>query len=132
MKVIIAGGRDFRDYDRLRDACNSILTGRGEITVISGDARGADTLGKRYAGDMGYGLLLFPALWDTYGSSAGTERNKRMASIAEVLIAFWDGRSHGTRDMIQKALINGLEVHVFTYSELNKKQDETGEPRRLV
>ena len=54
MKVIIAGGRDFKDYNRLKEVCDKILINQNNIEIISGTAGGADTLGERYAQDKGY------------------------------------------------------------------------------
>jgi hypothetical protein len=59
--------------------------------------------------------MLFKADWDKHGKAAGPIRNQQMAQEADGLIAFWDGKSRGTKDMIQKALNYGLETHVYRY-----------------
>lgn len=71
--------------------------------IVSGRARGIDVLGEEYAIVNGMRLKLFPVSdleWQTNGPSAGHLRNGRMAEYAEALIAIWDGKSRGTRNMI--------------------------------
>ena len=115
MKVIIAGGRNFRDYDKLRESCDNILVNQKEVEIVSGTAAGADTLGERYAQEKGYEVKKFPAQWDLYGKSAGYKRNQQMAEYADGLIAFWDGKSRGTKHMIDIANKMGLKVRVVRY-----------------
>jgi len=115
MKVIIAGGRNFRDYDKLRESCDNILVNQKEVEIVSGTAVGADTLGERYAQEKGYEVKKFPAQWDLYGKSAGYKRNQQMAEYADGLIAFWDGKSKGTKHMIDIANKMGLKVRVIRY-----------------
>ena len=116
-KVIIAGGRDFSDYDmlcRYADAClrNKAVDG---IEVVCGKARGADSLGEQYAKDRRYAIRYFPADWEHLGKSAGFIRNDQMAAYADALIAFWDGASHGTKHMIDTATKRKLAVRVKYY-----------------
>jgi ABC-type enterochelin transport system substrate-binding protein len=115
MKVIIAGGRNFRDYDKLRESCDNILVNQKEVEIVSGTAAGADTLGERYAQEKGYEVKKFPAQWDLYGKSAGYKRNQQMAEYADGLIAFWDGKSKGPKHMIDIANKMGLKVRVIRY-----------------
>ena len=111
-KVIIAGTRDFADYVLLCSFADEALAGMDDIEIVSGGARGADALGERYAREHGYALKVFPAEWKKWGRAAGPIRNGQMAGYADALIAFWDGRSAGTRDMIRKAEDRGLRVQV--------------------
>lgn len=115
MKVIIAGGRDFKDYNRLKEVCDKILINQNKIEIVSGTAGGADTLGERYAQEKGYEVKKFPAKWDEYGKKAGYLRNQEMGEYADGLIAFWDGQSKGTKHMIDIANKNGLKVRVISY-----------------
>jgi ABC-type enterochelin transport system substrate-binding protein len=115
MKVIIAGSRDFRSYDLLKQKCDEILLERDEVEIVSGTARGADKMGEFYASERGYSMKLFPADWDQYGKSAGYIRNKQMAEYANMLICFWDGQSKGTQHMINLAKDLGLEVHIIRF-----------------
>ena len=81
-------------------------------TLAQMEGAGADALGERYARDRGYALKVFPAEWKKWGRAAGPIRNAQMADYADALIAFWDGESSGTRDMIRKAEEKGLKVYV--------------------
>jgi len=116
-RVIVAGGRDFNDYNLLKSKLDYALRNRIDegITIVSGTARGADSLGERYAKEKGYPIDSKPADWNKYGKSAGYIRNKEMADNADALMAFWDGKSRGTRHMIDTALKQGLKVIVIKY-----------------
>jgi hypothetical protein len=115
MKVIIAGGRDFVNYDVLKNFCDYILVNQDDVEIISGNAVGADALGERYAKERGYKLTLFPADWDKHGKKAGFIRNSVMANVADGLIAFHDGVSKGTAMMIKLAQEKNLKVRVKRY-----------------
>lgn len=115
-RVIIAGSRSFKDYAVLQTACDNLLAKKKQthhIVVVSGTAKGADTLGEQYASERGYTVERFPADWQRYGKAAGPVRNRRMADNADALIAFWDGHSTGTKDMIMKAKKKGLATRVI-------------------
>lgn len=117
-RVIIAGTRTFTDYTLLQRECNHLLSEKQRthnIIVVSGTARGADTLGERYARERGFQLRRFPADWDKDGKKAGMLRNYRMADNADALIAFWDGTSRGTANMIDIARKKNLPVRVIRY-----------------
>lgn len=111
-KVIIAGGRNFNDYEILRQFCDTILSTHTNIEIVSGTANGADKLGERYAEEYGYSISKFPADWNRYGKKAGYLRNAQMAEYADVLIAFWDGKSKGTKHMIDLAHRSNLKVYI--------------------
>ena len=119
IKVIIAGTRDFNDYAFLKKNVDYFLQGinpnNEEIEIVSGNARGADKLGERYAKEYNLPVKLFPANWDKYGKRAGYLRNQEMANYADVLIAFWDEKSKGTKHMIDIAKKQDLTVIVVGY-----------------
>ena len=118
LKVIIAGGRDFNDYELLKTKVDNILSQKKKthkIYILSGKARGADSLGERYANENSLEVLSFPADWETFGKRAGVKRNAEMANEADALIAFWDGESHGTKHMIDIATKKGLLVRTIKY-----------------
>lgn len=115
MKLIIAGGRNFSDYDLLCEEVNKITAGVPGVEIVSGGARGADLLGEHYAIDKGLTVKRFPADWDRYGKAAGFRRNAEMAKYADHCICFWDGQSRGTAHMINLAKEAGLEVKVVKY-----------------
>jgi hypothetical protein len=114
-KVIIAGGRDFNDYELLCKKCDHMLSEQSDIEIVSGKARGADSLGERYAKERGYNVKEFPAQWDMFGKSAGYRRNAEMADYADALIAFWDGESKGTNHMINLAKEKNIKIKVVNY-----------------
>lgn len=114
-RVIIAGGRDFDQYSLLEFQCDRLLVRKPRVMVVSGGARGADMLGERFATRRHYPIKRFSADWERYGNAAGPIRNKQMAEYADALIAFWDGHSRGTRNMITLARTRGLAVRVVRY-----------------
>lgn len=115
MKIIVAGGRDFNDYNLLLESCDYFFQNQSEIEIVSGTANGADKLGERYAEEKGYQVKKFPADWEKYGKSAGFKRNTEMAEYADGLIAFWDGKSKGTSHMINTAKNKNLKVRIIKY-----------------
>lgn len=115
-RVIIAGGRSFSDYERLKRVMGHLLSKTTEeIAIVCGMARGADSLGEQYAKEKGYEVMRFPADWKGLGKSAGYKRNEQMAQNADALVAFWDGQSRGTKHMIDLACKYGLKVRVVKY-----------------
>lgn len=79
-KLIIAGGRDFNNYDGMSKCLDRLLKNINDnIEIVCGMARGADRLGERYAKEHGYKVIYMPADWDLYGKSAGFKRNVQMA-----------------------------------------------------
>lgn len=113
MKIIIAGGRDFNNYALLCRKLDVILSRQKDIEIVCGEARGADSLGRRYAEERGYTVLSYPANWEKYGRSAGYRRNEEMAQVADALVAFWDGTSKGTQNMIE--LMKNKPTRVIRY-----------------
>lgn len=146
VRIIIAGTRTLNDYKKVEKAIHKILaqlTKEGILTgnikedikniiIVSGGAKGADSLGERFADKYNTNKKLFPAKWDDleakpcmircrqdgskYNVLAGVNRNSEMANyVSEVdngmLIAFWNGRSTGTKNMIE--LANKKKLRVF-------------------
>lgn len=115
-RVIIAGGRDFSDYQLLRKTLDNLLCNiTEEITVVCGQAKGADTLGEQYAKERGYAVNYYPANWKLYGKRAGFLRNEQMAQNADALVAFWNGESRGTKHMIDLAKQHNLKIRIKRY-----------------
>jgi len=109
--TIIAGSRDCTDYKELLNAIDAI---DWEIDlVMSGSARGVDGMGERWAIENNISINRFIPNWDKFGKSAGYIRNARMAEEAEALLALWDGKSKGTKHMIDLADSHNLKVHVW-------------------
>jgi len=115
LKVIIAGSRTFSDYNLLKKELDKILGNIPGITIVSGGARGADRLGEKYARERGFRLEVYPADWERFGKSAGYRRNEKMARIADMLVAFWDGKSPGTRHMIRVMREKGKKVIIIKF-----------------
>jgi len=110
MRTIIAGSRDITDYQVVCDAINAC--GWLPTAVISGAARGVDTLGETWGEAQGILIYQFPAEWDKYGKSAGYKRNELMAKYAQALVAIWDGKSVGTKHMIDIAKAAELTIYI--------------------
>lgn len=96
-KVVIAGGRDFSNYQLLKEKMDWILSRKldSQIVIVSGGAKGADKLGERYANEMGYEIEEYLPDWDTYGKAAGFKRNVQLVDNADAVVCFWNG-SKGT------------------------------------
>lgn len=117
-RIIIAGGRDFTNYTLLKEKVDNIISDKRkthQIYIVSGKARGADSLGEKYANENGLNIMEFPADWGKHGKSAGYKRNLEMAENADALIAFWDGESRGTKHMIDIAKEKNLPTRIIRY-----------------
>lgn len=102
--IVVAGCRDYSDYNQAKEFIEENIKhfkNRFNIIIVSGGCKGADMLGERFAEENGYEIKLFPAEWKKYGKSAGPRRNQQMAEIADLVICFWDGKSRGTKSMIE-------------------------------
>lgn len=107
-RVVIAGCRDYENYKEAKeyiDFCLYEIRKENEIIIVSGGATGADSLGERYAEENGYKIEKHPAEWSKFGKRAGPIRNKQMAEIGDYVICFWNGKSRGTKSMIDFAKV---------------------------
>ena len=111
MKTIIAGSRSINNYALVLDACVESCIPISEI--ISGGARGVDTVAQQIAREFNIPLTIMPAKWQEHGKIAGFLRNEEMARYADALIAVWDGRSSGTKHMITIARKFNLRIHIY-------------------
>ena len=99
MKVAVVGSRNFQDYDLLKQ-----ILAEYEITeIVSGGAKGADSLGEKYANEHNLPIEIFKPDWKRLGRGAGPARNKTIVENADFVIAFWDGVSKGTQSSINIA-----------------------------
>ena len=114
-KVIVAGGRDFTDYALLQSTMQHLLSEKSDIEIVSGVARGADSLALQFAAQNHLPVKKFPANWHLCGKSAGFKRNKEMAEYADACVCFWDGKSKGTADMIHQSNLNKLQLRIISY-----------------
>lgn len=107
MKLAIIGSRNFTDFDKLKSIFKELFGENSEffqdITIVSGGCpKGADALAVRLCALYDLPYEEYPADWDTYGKSAGPRRNTTIVQNSDMVIACWDGRSNGTRDVINK------------------------------
>lgn len=132
MKVIICGGRDFQDYEKLKRAIQQ--SGFLITEIVSGGATGADSLGERWAKENNISITRFPSDWNNlkqkgavikinkwgkkYNANAGFYRNEEMAQYVSKehpdcrgLIAVEGGA--GTADMIKRAKKHELNIYVY-------------------
>jgi hypothetical protein len=123
MKLIIAGSRfdDIKDPDTRQLFCNDAVR-QGILLhiqfplikeIVSGHCRGIDLGGEFYAKEKGIPVKIFKADWDKYGKSAGPMRNKLMAEYSDVLLAVWDGKSRGTKNMIDEMRKLNKPVYIY-------------------
>lgn len=113
INLAIIGGRDFSDYQLVKSVLAKVKS--EIITIVSGGAIGADTLGAQYANEFGIPLLLFVPEWDKYGKRAAFLRNAQIIDASQAVIAFWDGFSKGTAHSIELAKRNDIPVHIVKY-----------------
>jgi glycerophosphoryl diester phosphodiesterase len=119
MKTIIAGSRTINSLRIVETAIEQSALHISE--VVCGGARGVDDMGRKWAANGNrVQIKMFPAKWDQFGKSAGYRRNAEMAEYADALIAVWDGKSRGTKHMIDVATRKGLQVFVFR-TDVNPK-----------
>lgn len=124
-RIIIAGSRDFDDYELLFGEVMTLLLdfpvmfdgADHHIQFVLGGARGADSLGEKFADEYGFSKKMFIPKWRDNATGkvdkgAGIKRNHEMGDYATHLIAFWNGTSRGTKDMIDYATKKGLVVKV--------------------
>ena len=116
MKVAVIGSRGFNNYELVKENLSKI-----QITLlVSGGAKGADTLGEQYAKENGIETKIFLPDWEKHGKAAGMLRNTDIINESEVVIAFWDGSSKGTLDSINKAKKLNKKLIIIDY-ELTQK-----------
>ena len=105
IKITVGGCRDFNDSEYIfkcldeyiKELCDE------EIIIISGHCSGVDAIAEKYAEIKGFKTMIFPAEWDKYGRAAGPARNKKMVEASDIVIAFWDEKSKGTKSLINLA-----------------------------
>ena len=114
LNIAVVGCRHFTDYEKLRGVMDDFIDIHKDkdICIVSGGARGADSLAEKYASEKGYEFKCFPADWDTHGKIAGFIRNKDIVDAADTIVAFWDGKSTGTKDTLEKARRAGVHDYI--------------------
>ncbi len=115
MKIAIVGGRDFNDYELLTTKLNEFKNEKCIDYIISGGAKGADTLAERFASENNLDILVFKPDYKKYGRGATIVRNTQIIENADVVFAFWNGVSKGTYDSIKKAKKLGKNLFIVNY-----------------
>ncbi|MCG8393615.1 MAG: DUF2493 domain-containing protein [Pseudomonadales bacterium] len=110
MRILVCGGRDFRDQTLLEASLNKLLRDGSLTLLIHGNASGADRLASQWAHDQGVDQVCYPANWVAHGRAAGPMRNRRMLHHGrpQAVVAFPGGR--GTASMMQLAEQAGVPV----------------------
>jgi hypothetical protein len=112
VRVLVCGSRNWHDRDRI-SARLAQLPGADDTVIVHGNARGADRLAGEEANKLGLLVEVCPADWERHGKQAGIIRNEQMAAAgADLCIAFWDGRSTGTFDMMKRATTHGIPLDI--------------------
>lgn len=117
-RLVVAGGRNFQNYDLLEKEVDSYLKElhpKEKVVIVSGTAKGADRLGEKYAHKKGYIVEEYPANWQHFGRAAAVKRNLEMAQLADAAIVFWDGESAGSKNMIDCAAGEHIPCKVIHY-----------------
>jgi hypothetical protein len=116
LRVIITGSRDWSDPNAARKLiADRLFDLPVESVIVHGAARGADRFAHQEAQKLGLLVEPHPADWDTYGKSAGFRRNAEMISLgADLVLAFWNGKSNGTKHTIDLAHKAGIPVEVLS------------------
>lgn len=123
---LIAGGRDFNDFDLFEKELNKFDK---PDKIIEGGANGTDTLARKYANKYNIECTEVKAEWNKYGKQAGFIRNRKMIDMLlkykEIdmsntikVICFWDGKSSGTKNTIDLAKENNIDLEVIYYDYL--------------
>jgi predicted Rossmann fold nucleotide-binding protein DprA/Smf involved in DNA uptake len=111
VRVAIVGSRRFSETERVTDYVSSLPP---KASVITGSASGVDAAATKAARARGIPVQVLPASFEEISDTGrSAERNQRLVDACDVLVAFWDGSSKGTRSTVERALDSGKEVHVF-------------------
>lgn len=111
MNVAIVGCRTSKDYKFFKNNLPDLNITR----IISGGSSGIDSLAKRYALEENIEYMEFLPDWNTHGLAAGPIRNKKIVDAAEYMVAFWDGKSKGTKSAIKLAKQKGIPVEIVMF-----------------
>lgn len=114
MNIAVIGSRNFSDYNKLETILNNL---KPNITkIISGGAKGADSLAEKWAKNNNIETKIFIPDWNKHGKAAGFIRNKLIIMDADEIVAFWDGKSKGTQNSINLAKEKGIKIHLITFN----------------
>jgi hypothetical protein len=111
-KIAIVGSRSFTDYDLMK----STIDLQSTSLIVSGGAIGADTLAEQLATEFNIPMLVFLPDYKTHGRKAPFVRNTSIVEAADIIFAFWDGKSTGTLDSIKKAKRLGKLINIVNFN----------------
>lgn len=109
VNIAVIGSRNFNDYEFVENIVSEVIadmknqTISDTITIVSGGAKGTDLLAERFANQHSFPLLIFRPDYKSFGKAAPIRRNREILEHSDMVIAFWDGESKGTRYMIENA-----------------------------
>lgn len=112
-RIGIVGSRGFTDYEFMKQEFLKRYVPENVECIFSGGAKGADSLARKLANDLGIEIVEILPDWDKYGKSAGFIRNKVIVGSSDELLAFWDGVSKGTQHSINLANQRGIPVSII-------------------
>lgn len=144
LRIMIAGSRTYNNYDELKTIINGFITAMSianndtyNIIIVSGKAKGADTLGEQYANEYRYNIEEYPAKWKdlnaqpckikynqygAYNCLAGMNRNKDMVNASDIVFMFHDGKSSGTAHDLKLAKQYNKQYVYINYNDYNKNE----------
>lgn len=100
INLAIVGSRIFEDYETLEQTVDEIRTRFNVVKIVSGGAKGADSLAEKYAKENNIETMIFYPNWAKYGKKAGFLRNETIVDNSDMILAFWDRISNGTKHTI--------------------------------
>lgn len=118
MKLAVIGSTGFDNYDIMTVVIDELRNLYKINTIVSGGAKGADSLAEIYAKDHKLKLIVFPAQWDKYEKSAGFIRNNTIWDNSDLGVAFWDGSSKGTAHSFKISKKQQKKLYVFDYNKM--------------
>ena len=114
MKVLVCGSRSWNRADLIAVKLSQLPRGS---EIIHGAARGADVTAASLARSLGIPERAYPADWRGKGKRAGIVRNLEMLDAKpDLVVAFWDGESTGTKHTINEARKRGIDVEIIAAS----------------
>lgn len=114
MKIAVVGSRSFSDYELMKRELDKIP--QKGLTIVSGGAKGADSLAEKYASENNLKLVVHKPDWTTYGRGAGMIRNTTIVADSDMIVAFWDGVSKGTLNTIRTAQKASKPTAIIKYT----------------
>lgn len=130
MRIAVVGSRGYTDAEFIHKILNSVrsqivdmIGDDDNMVIVSGGARGVDTIAENWAKSKGIQTLIFLPDWNQYGRKAGFIRNQDIVKNSDWVIAFWDGVSNGTRSSIELAKKYGIHVDVYVEGKLQSEKD---------